>query len=109
MNEFFHSLDELSRRRFASYAAKAFLGVGLLPVLVDASSYYSAAFLAYGFLSTRQPAIGAALCLLCVAGWAAAGGWLAWDDITAATSAGLLLFVAAAACLLAAGRGAERA
>ena len=76
-------------------------------MLVDASSYYSAAFLAYGFLSARQPAIGAALCLLCVAGWAAAGSWLAWDDITTATSAALLLFVAASAVWFAAERGEE--
>jgi len=75
----------------------AILGVGLVPVFVDASSYYSAAFLAYGFLAERRPAIGAALCLLSLAGWAAAARWLAWDDISVATSAVLLVFVAAAA------------
>ena len=75
----------------------AILGVGLVPVFVDASSYYSAAFLAYGFLAARQPVIGAALCLLSLAGWAAAARWLAWDDISVATSAALLVFVATAA------------
>jgi hypothetical protein len=82
----------------------AVLGVGLVPVFVDASSYYSASFLVYGFLATRRPAIGSALCLLCVAGWLAAARWLAWDDISVATSAAVLLFVAAAAWLSAAQR-----
>ena len=32
MNKTLNQLDEVSRRGFATYAAKAFLGVGLLPV-----------------------------------------------------------------------------
>ena len=79
----------------------AILGIGLVPVFVDASSYYSAVFLAYGFLAGRRPGIGVALCLLSVAGWAAAAAWLDWDEISAATSAALLVFVAGAASILA--------
>lgn len=80
----------------------AILGVGLVPVLLEPSSYYTAAFLAYGFLATRHEWIGAALCLLSLAGWVAAARWLAWDDISVATSVALLAFVAAASLLAAA-------
>lgn len=71
----------------------ALLGVALVPALVDVSCYYTAIFAAFGFAATGRPRVGAALCGLSLAGWLAAGRWIAWDDISTATSAALLLFV----------------
>jgi hypothetical protein len=54
-------------RRQPDWAA-AILGVGLIPVTGDLTSYYYAILLVYGLLGDRREGIGAALCALSAAG-----------------------------------------
>ena len=86
-------------RREPPWAA-AVLGAGLLPVLLDPSSYYTAIFLAFGALWTRRPEIGAALCALSAFGWLAAAGDRDPEQTLAWTSAAMLAFVAFTAAAL---------
>ncbi|MBT40098.1 MAG: hypothetical protein CL938_16305 [Deltaproteobacteria bacterium] len=93
-------------RRVPDWEA-AILGVGLVPILLEPAGYYTSIFLAYAFLRSGGEAVGAALCLLSVAGWLAAALWLQWDEIAVATSAALILFIGVASWL--AGRRAVQA
>jgi len=93
-------------RRQPTWSA-AILGVGLIPALLDPSSYYTGIFLAYGLLSIRRPAIGATLLALSAFGWLAVGGDRDMEQAFAWISAAMLAFVAFAA--LAVGRGAPEA
>ncbi|MEE2677631.1 MAG: hypothetical protein VX546_03535 [Myxococcota bacterium] len=93
-------------RRVPDWEA-AILGIGLVPILLEPTSYYTAIFLAYAFLRSGGEAVGAALCLLSVAGWLAAAVAPEWDTISIGTSAALVAFIVAATWL--AGRKPVRA
>lgn len=86
----------LAARREEPWVA-AVLGVGLLPVLLDPSSYYSVSFLAFGFLWLRAPSIGAALCALSAAGRL---GPTSMEENLAWVSLAMLAFVAYSAFAL---------
>ena len=86
-------------RRVPDWEA-AILGVGLVPILLEPAGYYTSVFLAYAFLRSGREAVGAALCLLSVAGWLAAAFWLHWDEIAVATSAALIVFIVVATWLV---------
>jgi hypothetical protein len=83
-------------RREESWAAAA-LGVGLIPVLLDPSSYYTGIFLAYGLLWTSRPSIGAGLCALSAFGWLAVAGGRGQEQGFAWISAAMLALVGLAA------------
>ncbi|MGI9590675.1 MAG: hypothetical protein ACR2P8_04850, partial [Myxococcota bacterium] len=100
------ALTLFAARREPAWCAAA-LGVGLIPVLLDPSSYYTGIFLAYGLLWTRRPAIGAALCALSSFGWLAAEGAPDLERAFAWISAAMLALVAFAALALAAGPRAD--
>jgi hypothetical protein len=94
-------------RREPPWSAAA-LGVGLIPALLDPSSYYAGIFLVYGLLWTRRPAIGAGLCTLSAFGWLAAAGDRDPEQVLAWVSGAMLAYVAFAAVALVRGpRAAE--
>lgn len=72
----------------------AVLGVGLIPVLLELSSYYFAILLAFAFLWTRHEAIGVGLLLFSIATWLFRCGELDCDVASAWISGLILLFVA---------------
>jgi hypothetical protein len=93
-------------RREESWSAAA-LGVGLIPVLLDPSSYYTGIFLAYGLLWTRRPSIGAGLCALSAFGWLAVAGGRGQEQGFAWISAAMLALVGLAATALLRGATSE--
>ena len=64
------SLLGLAASRHPDWVA-AVLGVGLIPVTLDLSSYYLAGLLAFAALWTRREEIGVALLLLSATSWLA--------------------------------------
>jgi hypothetical protein len=64
------SLLGLAASRHPDWVA-AVLGVGLIPVTLDLSSYYLAALLAFAALWTRREGVGVALLLLSATSWLA--------------------------------------
>ena len=66
------SLLGLAASRHPDWVA-AVLGVGLIPVTLDLSSYYLAGLLAFAALWTRREGIGVALLLLSATSWLAPG------------------------------------
>ena len=86
-------------RREPAWSAAA-LGVGLIPLLLDPSSYYTGIFLAYGLLWTRQQSSGAALCARSAIGWLAIAGGRELEQAFAWISGAMLVFVGFAALVL---------
>lgn len=79
-------------RRVPDWEA-AILGVGLIPILLEPATYYTAIFLTYAFLRSGGDSVGIGLCLLSVAGWLAAAFALNWDSVSVGTSAALIVFI----------------
>lgn len=71
------------------------LGAGLAAVVTELTCYYYAFLAVYAFLWTRRPWIGVALCLLALATGLLPVPFEEADDMYAAASALVLLFIAA--------------
>jgi hypothetical protein len=81
----------------------ATLGIGLVPVATELTSYYYAILLGFGFLWTRREAIGVALVGIAALSWAMVEAWHFYDVVFARLSLAVVCFVAAATALLARG------
>ena len=79
----------------------AALGVGLIPVLTELTSYYYAFLLAFAFLWTRRESIGVALAGLSALSWGMVEVWHFYDDVFARLSIAVVLFVTYATALMA--------
>jgi hypothetical protein len=69
------------------------IGVGLIPIATELTSYYYSVLLIAGFLWTRDRWIGVGLCLVSACTGVIAAGFRMEDDIHAAISASIVLFV----------------
>jgi hypothetical protein len=77
----------------------AILGIGLVLVATELTSYYSAGLLAFGLLSPRRSWIGVVLCVLAAAGWWIAGSGRPLEDIYTGISLASVLFLLLTAAL----------
>jgi hypothetical protein len=73
------------------------IGVGLIPIATELTSYYYSVLLIAAFLWRRDPWIGVGLCLVSACTGAIAAGLRMEDDVYAAISASIVLFVVWAA------------
>jgi hypothetical protein len=78
----------------------AILGIGLIPVLLEPTCYYTSVLFVFGFLWTRREGIGVALCALSAVLWAIAAAWYEWDDVFLWSSVALLSFLVSATVLM---------
>jgi len=69
------------------------LGVGLIPIATELTSYYYSVLLIFGFLWLRDRWVGVALCLTSVATAVIVAGFKMEDNIYAAISAAIVVFV----------------
>ena len=96
----FAGLVAIAVARQETWVAAA-LGVGLIPVLTELTSYYYAFLLAFAFLWTRRESIGVALAGLSALSWGMVEVWHFYDDVFARLSIAVVLFVTFATALMA--------
>jgi hypothetical protein len=88
----FAVLLALAVRREEDWAATV-LALGLVPIALELTCYYSVVLVAYALLWERHPWVGAALCALSASGWWIADRWLYYDEIFTWLSLASALFV----------------
>ena len=88
----FAVLLALAAERHEDWIA-AVLGIGLLPVAGEVTSYYYGILLGYAFLCPLRPGIGAALCALAAFSWLSVEIWHWADSSLVATSLAATAFV----------------
>jgi hypothetical protein len=79
----------------------AVLGIGLIPVLAEPSTYYLSALLGFGFLAQRSEGFGAGLCALAALTLVVSKIWRWPDDVFLCLSVQVLLFVVVVTAYLA--------
>jgi hypothetical protein len=79
----------------------AVLGIGLVPIALELTSYYYALLLGYALLSKRHESVGAGLCGLAALSWAVVERRDSYESVFAATSVAVVTFVVLVTVLIA--------
>jgi len=86
--------------------ALALMGVGVIPIATELTSYYMTVMCVFGLAAARHPVVGAALCAVAASGWLFALGWPLYDEHHALLNASIVVFAGFA--IIAIGRGSSR-